>query len=558
MSEPLKPMQRNILCSEMAETVKKCMETLFRTENSYMSQSRNTIITPANQSSSSSTANSIGDLDKIDHDIMVKDLQIDVLRRTMERTRRDLEHLHERRRNHYDQRDSHSVADPSNIPHLPEEIIARIFHFAYDRDYENSGRQTVRRFLQDDNTPDELRRIALQAIPVVIADSSDVKLRSHIQTVSFAVGPDPTLLSTNELDSILPSTPVSVLVAKKNWPSEEALQALNSVRWERLMITHESRDDEDQQNFVLDLLQTPGVLQKLQDVEHLVIPLESIYLYVNNPYAPDGQTLRLRSKTIEVDEKKVPRLRKADLPLPLLTSLRPILIGITELRVIIQPFVVNFNLTVDALRPLAATLQTLDLHGPTEYWPRTTRPLVPLLPIRQETPISFTELKYLGFHSISEKNCRDMISIFHSPVLEELSVGRTHASEARFEAIYDASQYVSTDFLHEKLPSIKCIHIYTNDKQHGLSMLNDLAKPDSSGRWLLPNLDVIMLDSVRNFILKKLTEIVTNRLVESRRIPVSPIRSVTLRGFGGLYRGTLQESYLSTLNLLVTEVKLID
>lgn len=389
---------------------------------------------------------------------MVKSLQIDVLRRTMERTLRDLKHLHEERRSHYGQRAGRSAADPSTLPHLPEEIFERIFYYAYDREYEDSGRQTVRRYLQDEDSPSDLTRIAWRAIPVVVADTSDGNLRSNLQTVSFAVGLDPTVESAKELDTISPSAPVSVLVAKKNWPSDEALQALDSVRWEELMITHESHDDEDLQKFVLGLLQKPGVLRKLIDVEHLVIPLVSTYLYANKPLAPDGQTLKLKSKTIEIDAGMTPRLRTAVLPLPLLTSLRPILVGITELRAIIQPFVVNFNLIVDALRPLASTLQLLNLHGPSEYWPRTVTPTIPLLPIRQETLILFPELKCLKFHNISEKNCRDMISIFQSPVLEEISVGSSYASEARFDAIYDASQYVSIDFMHEKLPSIKCIH----------------------------------------------------------------------------------------------------
>lgn len=89
-------------------------------------------------------------------------------------------------------------------------------------------------------------------------------------------------------------------------------------------------------------------------------------------------------------------------------------------------------------------------------------------------------------------------------------------------------------------------------------MLNRLAKPDASGQRFLPNLEVIVLDSVRNSILATLTEIVIDRLIESRHAPVSPIRSVTLPGFTQIYKGTLQEAYLSTLNLLVAEVKITE
>lgn len=89
-------------------------------------------------------------------------------------------------------------------------------------------------------------------------------------------------------------------------------------------------------------------------------------------------------------------------------------------------------------------------------------------------------------------------------------------------------------------------------------MLTHLANPDASGQWLLPNLQDIVLDSVRNSILTTLTQIVVNRLAESRRIPIARIRSVTLPGFAKRYEDTLQNVYLSTLNLLVTEVKITE
>ena len=34
-------------------------------------------------------------------------------------------------------------------------------------------------------------------------------------------------------------------------------------------------------------------------------------------------------------------------------------------------------------------------------------------------------------------------------------------------------------------------------------MLDDLAKPDAGGRWLLPNLEIIILDDVRKKLCQK-------------------------------------------------------
>lgn len=95
-------------------------------------------------------------------------------------------------------------------------------------------------------------------------------------------------------------------------------------------------------------------------------------------------------------------------------------------------------------------------------------------------------------------------------------------------------------------------------RQNGMEMLVNLSRPDGHGRWLLPSLEAIVLDSVRNSILTTLTGIVANRLTDSRRVPVARIRSVTLPGFLKRYKDTLQEVYLSTLNLLVAEVKVTE
>lgn len=86
-------------------------------------------------------------------------------------------------------------------------------------------------------------------------------------------------------------------------------------------------------------------------------------------------------------------------------------------------------------------------------------------------------------------------------------------------------------------------------------MLSDLQTPDASGLWLLPKLEVIVLDSVRTSILKVLTAIVTNRM--KSRTPVAQIRSVTVPGLAEQFENTLQKLYLSSLNLLVSEVKII-
>lgn len=149
-----------------------------------------------------------------------------------------------------------------------------------------------------------------------------------------------------------------------------------------------------------------------------------------------------------------------------------------------------------------------------------------------------------------------MLSIFQCPGLEEISIEMTYMSEARFKSIYDSSQYVSVDFLHERLPSLKCLHICTDKSQLGPWALTHLGKPDANGRWLLPKLEAIVLDSVRNSILKTLTEVVVNRM--KARNTIAGIHSVTIPGFSDRFEDTLQNAYLSTLNLLVPEVKITE
>ena len=88
-------------------------------------------------------------------------------------------------------------------------------------------------------------------------------------------------------------------------------------------------------------------------------------------------------------------------------------------------------------------------------------------------------------------------------------------------------------------------------------MLADLAKPSAEGRWVLSHLEAIMLDSVRKKpTLSTLIEVIVKRLAASRQGEAACIRSVTLPGFISCYENTLEEAHLSTLNLLVQEVKL--
>ncbi|KLO17628.1 hypothetical protein SCHPADRAFT_900363 [Schizopora paradoxa] len=560
MTRRFQPLERHNLCAEKTELLYQCSDSLPRTSRSQNSRNLSKSSMYDNQSTNDTT----GNIKSVEHSILVKEQQADILRRVMKDTQRELDSLFEQRRNYYAELNNqgHPTINPSGRTRLPIEMIARIFSLACDTDVdEDLGRQSIIRFVLDAETPVGWSRVARRAIPLLVADTSDVNLRRSLDYIKYVVGKHPTVVSVLRLNdpeviSSLPS--VSVLVNTTNWPKEDDLQVLDHVHWKKLIIHHDSHGDEDQQEFILKFLQKPRVIRKLEKLEHLAVPVTSYVFHVVLPMTPDGRNLRLKYKMIEVDEGMTFGIRTADIPLPLLTSLRPILMGVTELRVTIQPHVLDFNLTVEAIRPYASTLRSFELYGPAEYWPSTVKPMFPLLPITQDSSVSFPELKCLKFRRISERNCRDMISIFQCPVLEEISIASSDASEAKFEAIYDSSQYVSIEFLHEMLPTIKCLHIHTIEKQLGMLLLNDLAKPDAGGYWLLPDLEVIILDNVRNSILTTLTEIVVNRLAESNRISISPIRSVTLPGFYEDYKGTFQEAYLSTLNLLVAEVKITD
>lgn len=381
----------------------------------------------------------------------------------MKGTQEDLESLAEERRLYFARMTDQSLSDSSRMPRLPVEIITRIFSMAYDtEDDRKSHRQnTINRFIQDVDTPGEWRRIAGKAVRVIVADTSNADLPNSLRTINYAVGPHPAILTPSTLDNadtIPPLPPVLVLITEKNWPTDAQLKTLDRVRWNHLIIHHDSHGDQDQQDFILGLFQRPGVLRKLVGVKHLDVPVTTYSFYLINPLAPDGINLGLVSKTLAVDEEIKFNVRTAILPLPLLTSLRPMLSRITELNVSIQPFVTNFNLTVDALKPLSSTLVKLVLWGPSEYWPRGTT-AQPLLPIRQQTPIPFPKLRSMELRRISERTCRDILRVFHCPGLEELDVGDTNASEARRSDIYDSTFYVSVDFLHEVLPRLKFLHI---------------------------------------------------------------------------------------------------
>ncbi len=328
-------------------------------------------------------------IESIERMISVKSMQADVLRRVMEINQQELKSLAEDRRNHVLQADK-LLSIPFTLPRLPEEIISNIFSILYfiDNDGYWEGR-TINRLLKDTATPSKWKETIRRGIPIVVSDTSGDDLDLYLDSIENVVGSLPRLLSAHELDdseAFPPWTSVSVLIHTADWPSAEELHAICRVRWNRLFVYYNARNDQDQRDFVLALLKKPEIQRKLSDVEYLEIPVKDDYFNAVEPRHPN---IALESRTLEVDEKKGFKLRTARLPLPLLSTLRPILSQIADLQITMQPFMRNLNLAIDGIRPFSNTLVNFTLWGPSPYWASNVITPNPLPAIEQDNLVPF-------------------------------------------------------------------------------------------------------------------------------------------------------------------------
>ncbi|KLO17627.1 hypothetical protein SCHPADRAFT_152173 [Schizopora paradoxa] len=571
MSRRFEPLKNEQVCSENTELILKYTKEVFenRESESFSSSSRllnDRITSPGSQTLSST-------MEGIEKSIFTKNMEICALRRALVRSQQDLKTLESDRSNHYLQidRDKHSSSNLPKLPRLPEEILSRIFSTLYFLEVDLFwDDQTIRKLLNEADTPIELKELIRKEVPVVVLDDADPNFDNDVEgnlgSIENIVGSSPKVLAAEALDGFTFATPrrsVTVLVHRRNWPSAEQMKPLSRVYWEKLIVRYHASDDIGQRDFVLGLFSKPEFQLKLIEVENLII--DESYIHTMESSDIREENFIPETRIIEVDDEMHFKFRTVEMPLSHIPMLRPILVQVTGLKIAVQRYTRDLNPVVDAIRSLANTLVYLAISGPIEYWPPPPflqvhhPPVTPLPAIRQCAAITLPALKSLKFERISENNCRDILQNIQCPALEEIDVAGTIESEARRKEIYDSSLYVSVDFLHERLPSLKCLHINTHRTQDGLTMLADLAKPGAEGQWQLPHLEIIVLDSVRKKpTLPTLTEIIVNRLIASRQVKVACIRSVTLPGFEECYEGTLQEAYLSTLNLLVPEVKITE
>jgi len=254
-----------------------------------------------------------------------------------------------------------------------------------------------------------------------------------------------------------------------------------------------------------------------------------------------------------------------------LHDLRPLLNNITELEIVIpgqsKDLTSEFGTFADYLRPYADTLVDLKLSDSARdsrwrSWlgtPGIDESVKAPFPNGkdQDRPISFPGLQRLTLNGFVDCILMDVLSMFECPSLSDISIGLgwyVPEGERRDRRISAAS-------LHEKHPSLRCIHICLreNDFDRNTEFFEALTKPDAFGNWLFPRLEGIEFNRYssqflisRPSMLKTLTRVVIAR---SSCGATMSIRSLSFLFFDTLgLSGIFDGVHMRTLKLLVPDV----
>ncbi len=415
-------------------------------------------------------------LDKVKVLMRVNNTQAEVFRRIMEHKHDDLKALVE------EETDLLSLISDQlafkSLPTLPNEVIAQIFVSLYfmDDPPEYNTSTTLQNFLQDSGTSEPWRRLIRREIPGVFTSDRKFDIRHFIGTDSEAkgiLGPRPRKFPTDGSDTLLSGSSMTVFTSVKGWPKlEDKLRGLCKFPWHNLIVQispHEHHSLDQRMEIMNSLVQNFG--HKLANLERLeVSPFREDGLF-NSHWGPvygfDGQHVI------------VSNIRAARLPLQFLHDLRPLLNNITVLEIGIpgqsKDLTSGFGTFADYLRPYADTLVDLKMSDSTRdsrwrFWsgtPGIVESVKRPFPNGkdQDRPISFPGLQRLTLNDFVDCILMDILSMFECPSLSDVSISLgqyVHEGERRDCRISAAS-------LHEKHPSLRCIHICLRENDFKVS-----------------------------------------------------------------------------------------
>lgn len=423
-------------------------------------------------------------MDKTGLLINLVNIQVEVLRRVMERKQEDLMNLASEKSVHLT--NANNQLQSKLLPSLPVEIITQIFCSLYfiESSEKRPRNSTLWALMDDSRTPTDWQRFIQDCIPTMAtetrlsADWSELHPDSRL-TIQSLLGAQPNNISPGVINSIASSSlPATVLMIANDWPIlTERWDDLCQIPWHCLVLA-DSFDGSRTEGFELAMLNevVEKFRRKLSEIDSLVVSTNELEGPVSkykkeqdeeydHPYIEDQLVARNR-------KVHVPKLRTASLPLRLLRNpgLRPYLNLLTELEVDIPSDVqaqkMKFDRICVDLQPFSATLVKLRLSDVRRSfrWRFSHNFGNPY-----ELPSidgSFCQTLFPKLRSLSLKNfvgciAWDAIRCLDCPLLTELSIN--------LDTFDDISEdFPSAASLHGRFPSVQTIILPVKDYPVGL------------------------------------------------------------------------------------------
>ncbi|KLO07788.1 hypothetical protein SCHPADRAFT_1001389, partial [Schizopora paradoxa] len=523
-------------CENGADVVLNCIDTMFKYLFTVIEGSHKKIQTlDTSKVVSTIEAYRLG-IEKIDHLTRLNDMQLDIMRRTMEKRHEYSKALINDRSSMLSQLD---LITPKRLPQLPNEIIAQIFRRLYLDDSWFNRNTTIGHFIADNGTPEDWKNLVRREVPVVMVEDGSVNscLFFSREEAQDVIGFRPTIVSPLSEESILSGSQVTVWVDPTLWPKFSE-QLHNARQWDNLFIESSGYRVTSQSRTAMmnDLIQKFG--NKLAGIRQLFIYLEDDDSGESDRHLSSWYTSAAEDNSYST--LSTPCLRVARVPFPLIPGLRQFLSQITDLEFTIpgNSLRTNFNVVVDVLRSHADTIVCLKISDEARLssWNMQSDDedddtKLPLVPRGERHVVLFSRLKRLVLQKFPERVLLDALTAFDCPVISSVSVemGIYRPWPLQVGNQEDSKQF-SANFLQAAFPSVECVAVKLFSYKKDLLFFEDFAKPDGNGMWLFPHLTTLEFGDMPPHFMKTLLDISRGQSARFCR-DSGPILVVILRRF---------------------------
>ncbi|KLO18130.1 hypothetical protein SCHPADRAFT_936396 [Schizopora paradoxa] len=465
-------------------------------------------------------------MDESDRLACVDSMQLEVLRRAIERKQTQLKSRNTERSLLLTQANDELVVSRL-MTTLPTETVAEIFSYLYWIETNDEatwdGATTLQHLIDDSGTPDSWRELFKQCIPIAIATPGALGMVQNRDSMHL-VGRQPRIFSIYELEGVsaeaMRRSSTTVFATVMERPNPEELQSLHRIPWHKLVLSTSGCALDTLEDTISAFMQHFG--DKVAQVDHLEIhPLQQDNADIIQKIQPDSE-----SKIFGEQRFSTPKVLTARLPLGSITNFRPILRNLSSLELCIISSVPealrqDIDTLIKTLQPYSDNLISLTLSYTERRraWMPVSKDLHSPSHSPTVHPTSFHQLRRLELRYFEGKVIEDILSRIGCPSLSYFSfieTGRGCSCKKNLEFNQCFHDRALMNAIHQAFPELESLAFQFCNFHRNAIFLEELVSTDETGSWLLPMLTSIELTigsyAIQCIMLKILKNFVSSRL----------------------------------------------